>query len=436
MDEVISVFSGAGGLSLGFTNAGLKPLFGVDSNLDACKSYEKNLEVPSYNLDLNADDQAPLLKLLENHRKPLAVIGGPPCQGFSTAGNRTGRDPRNNLIFNYFALVEYLQPRWFLFENVEGLLTSGGGKGVFELVRRFLSLGYSVRLEKVNFAAFGLPQSRKRVIIIGNRLGLDFCFPRGTHSFESGKHNFISLFPSAPTVMEALAGLPMAAVKKVPVAYTGPIMTPYDACMRQGNQSGLVTRHYNSPNAPDQERLRLLRPGQTMKDLPEELWHPSFRKRAFRRVQDGTPTEKRGGAPSGIKRLRGDLCSLTITSSATREFIHPCLDRPMTPREAARLQSFPDCFEFIGNASSVITQTGNAVPPLAAEVFARHLLEMDGLAGSGSRMHNLKGTEPKFIGYRLTDANGMSPALAHTDRLLRTLFPDPVPQWADTIACR
>ena len=148
-------------MSFGFSRAGLKPSVGIDLNSDACRTYENNLGVPSHNLDLGAEDQSDVLRVLQGFERPLAVIGGPPCQGFSTAGDRNGNDPRNQLIFNYLALVEHLQPRWFFFENVEGLLTSDKGRSVSELIRCFLKIGYSVRLEQVNFAAYGLPQSRK-----------------------------------------------------------------------------------------------------------------------------------------------------------------------------------------------------------------------------------------------------------------------------------
>lgn len=432
LDKVVSVFSGAGGMSFGFSRAGLKPSVGIDLNRDACRTYEKNLGVSSHNLDLGAEDQSDVLRILEGFEKPLAVIGGPPCQGFSTAGDRKGNDPRNQLIFNYLALVERLQPRWFFFENVEGLLTSDNGRSVSELIRCFLKIGYSVRLEKVNFAAYGLPQSRKRVLIIGNRLGLDFHFPSETHSYVSGKHNYLSLFPSSPNLLEAIAGLPKPSRRNQRLAYESDPVTDYDRWMRVGNNSREVSLHYSAPSEKDVERFHLLEQGQTMKDLPEELWHPSFRRRAFRRVADGTPTEKRGGAPSGIKRLRGEYSALTITSAANREFIHPCEDRPLTIREAARLQSFPDSFEFEGNGSSVMTQVGNAVPPLAAEFFARALLEWDGALGSGCKVRSV--SKPKLLGFRLTDASGMSPALAETDRLLRTLAPHLVRE--ETLAYR
>jgi DNA (cytosine-5)-methyltransferase 1 len=156
-----------------------------------------------------------------------------------------------------------------------------------------------------------------------------------------------------------------------------------------------------------------------MKDVPEELWHDSYRRRAFRRVMDGTPTERRGGAPSGYKRLVGDLNSLTITSACTREFIHPREDRPLTLREAARLQSFPDRFRFLGTTTSVARQIGNAFPPIIAQIFAEHLLRtVENLDAKLSTRH---GTG-RLLGFHLTEGTGMSPALAKTDEMLAQLL--------------
>ncbi|MUG91220.1 DNA (cytosine-5-)-methyltransferase [Scytonema sp. UIC 10036] len=421
-ENIVSLFSGAGGLSLGFALAGLKPGLGVDINDDACSTYESNLGIPCHNLDLNASDKCSLIDLLTPYKEVFAVIGGPPCQGFSTAGSRNELDSRNQLIFNYFAIVEYLKPKWFLFENVEGLLTSNSGKSVFELVRRFISLGYLLRLEKVNFAAYGLPQSRKRAIVIGNRIGAFFHFPPETHSFNAGKHNkVLPLFPNSPTLDEAISGLPEAVSQECFLPYTyAETSSEYEHFIRLGNNSGGVRHHFSTPSANELERYRLLKPGQTMKDLPESLWHPSFRKRAFRRVKDGTPTEKRGGAPAGIKRLYSHLCSPTITSASSREFIHPSVDRALTLRECARLQSFSDSYVFSGNTSSIAIQIGNAFPPLVAMKFAQHLMQIEGKAGSG--LTSLKERKAQLIGYRLTDASGMSPALMHTESLLKSLM--------------
>jgi DNA (cytosine-5)-methyltransferase 1 len=163
------------------------------------------------------------------------------------------------------------------------------------------------------------------------------------------------------------------------------------------------------------ERVRGLQPGQTMKDLPEHLQHESFRRRAFRRVMDGTPVEKRGGAPSGLKRLFANEPSLTITSAATREFVHPTKDRLLTLRECARLQTFPDSFEFTGSAASRIQQVGNAIPPMLARAIGEHIAREYGFSANYSRNGH------PSLRFCLTRSEGMSPALAQTESLLAEL---------------
>ena len=209
-DSVLSLFSGAGGFSYGFAQAGLRPICGAEINEHACATYEDNIGGTCHNVDLSAVEPSFFRKLL-CEKEPMAVIGGPPCQGFSSAGARHSQDPRNRLVFNYLRIVAEVRPRWFIFENVEGLLTSGHGADVFALVRRFLELGYSVRVHKANFAAYGVPQTRKRVLIIGNRLGVDFNLPEETFSFNSGKSKKSSAKQFAPTLNQALAGLGVAA---------------------------------------------------------------------------------------------------------------------------------------------------------------------------------------------------------------------------------
>lgn len=420
-DDVLSFFSGAGGFSYGFAQAGLKPISGAEIDKDACATYENNVGSTCHNVDLSSVDSDFFLEAVGG-REPFVVIGGPPCQGFSTAGARNACDPRNKLIFNYMKIVNRLRPRWFIFENVEGLLTSGSGAAIASLVKEFLRIGYSVRVQKVNLAAFGVPQTRKRVLIIGNRLGIDFEFPEETQSYASGKSKKYNLKPFAPTLDQALAGLNShAKVRSELCSYVSAMPSnEFDASMRRGNETGFLTEHFQSVDTKDAEIYALLGPGQTMKDLPEIFWDESFRRRAFRRVQDGTPTEKRGGAPSGIKRLNGNFQSLTITGAATREFIHPHENRPLTIRECARIQTFPDCYAFVGAAASVIQQIGNAVPPLAASVFAHHLKKLDGQFGSG--LATTRPTkEPRLLGYFLTEAAGMSEALQKTEGLLRNI---------------
>jgi len=420
-DHVLSLFSGAGGFSLGFSAAGLKPLCGAELDKDACATYEINVGSTCHNVDLSCTPPS-FFKFLLGGKSPFVIIGGPPCQGFSTAGSRNAEDARNKLIFNYLNIVNALRPRWFIFENVEGFLTSGNGKSVYSLVKEFLRIGYSIRLEKINLAGFGIPQTRKRVLIVGNRMGIDFSFPEEKFSYDSGKAKKNSSRKFAPTVFEAIAGLGNATENRTKKAryISNFAASDYEKMMRRSNSSQFVSEHFDNTSENDAIKYGFLSEGQSMKDLPEFLWHDSFRKRAFRRVKDGTPSEKRGGAPTGIKRLRGNLQSLTITGAACREFIHPVLNRPLTIRECARIQSFPDCFEFHGNAASVMQQIGNAVPPLVSEVLAEHLVKIDGFYGSG--MQTSAPCRPaRILGYVLTEAMGMSNALKRTDSLLREI---------------
>lgn len=421
-DNVISLFSGAGGFSYGFAMSGLKPLFGAEINKDACATYEKNINSTCHQLDLSKVN--PLyIKEMSGNKPTFAIIGGPPCQGFSSAGVKNAEDPRNSLIFNYLNIVREVSPRWFIFENVEGILTSGNSQDLPMLVEEFIKIGYVVRVEKVNLAGYGLPQTRKRVFIIGNNLGLDFCFPSQCYSYDSGKAKSKIDNPFAPTLLEAISGLGLASkTKNELVKYPDLIeANEYDALMRKDNFKNSVSLHYDSISHEDAAKYAMLSEGQTMKDLPSEFWHTSFKKRANRRVSDGIPTEKRGGAPAGIKRLHKDLQCLTITGAASREFIHPVYDRPLTIRECARIQSFPDKYDFIGGSLSVIQQIGNAVPPIAAMTFAEHLKNLDGALGSDHNRVKIF-RRPQLLGYNLTDSIGMSPALKKTDAFLSELL--------------
>jgi DNA (cytosine-5)-methyltransferase 1 len=422
-DQVLSLFSGAGGLSFGFALAGAKPVAGAEINEDACCTYEANLGTPCHRIDLGKITPTDLRSRLGIVGSPFAIIGGPPCQGFSSAGAKAGDDPRNRLIFNYLHIVEEFQPRWFLFENVEGLLTANGGTSIYSLALAFIKLGYTFRIEKVNFAGFGVPQARKRVVIVGNRLGFEFRFPGYTHSYDAGKHRCATNLQPSPTLSEALNGLDLPVARSAELASyaTHAPLNEFDARMRRGNATGRVSHHVRAAVSDrDMQRFSGLRPGQTMKDLPQHLWPKSYRRRAFRRVMDGTPTDRRGGAPAGLKRLRGDLNCLTITSAATQEFVHPTDNRTLTLRECARLQSFEDSFQFSGTTRSAAQQIGNAVPPLAAEVLAKTIVSLDGALGSG-QVAPLRSTHARLLGFHLTNSSGMSPALDRTRLLLQSL---------------
>lgn len=421
--STVAIFAGAGGLSLGFAMAGLAPSVSVDIDGDACSTYEVN-HGRAIQADLLSLEPEVLLKEARLVRgQTYVLLGGPPCQGFSSAGGKDPEDPRNRLIFRYLEYLDALAPRWFVFENVEGLLTSNRGRSIYELVREFIELGYSVRLEKLNAACYGVPQSRKRVLLVGNRLGLNFQFPAATHWFTSGRdHHHGPAQERCPSFVDAVGDLPFPVPEYGEAPYAASPKTAFQKWVRTGSDQ--VTFHWvRQPSEVDRRRFALLHPGQTMRDLPETLWHPSYARRANRRVRDGTPTERRGGSPAGLKRLVADEPAKTITGSAPFEFIHPLQDRRLSLRECARLQSFPDRYRFAGSSRSVAQQIGNAVPPLFARAIAEHVLRIDRLPSTVTQARSAGG----LLGFRLTNAEAMSPALAHAHKLLLSLTDQPQP---------
>ncbi|WP_420614776.1 DNA cytosine methyltransferase [Candidatus Palauibacter sp.] len=397
---VVDLFSGCGGLSWGLEKNGFRIASGVDNWDVALRTFEKNhRHAKAVSADLATLDGTDVAELLElGPRTPDVVVGGPPCQGFSSAGQRRRGDARNTLVGGFARFVAHLRPAVFVFENVEGFLTAEGGSRVIELLDPLVTAGYRIHLRKINAANFGVPQHRKRVIAIG-ALGWDPQYPEPTHSAYGAPGARLAgcHLPPTPTLGEALAGLPPAS-KSAP---------------------GEPADHYSAPlKGLDLERVQALRPGQTMRDLPEAYWHDSYRRRAFRRVKDGTPTEKRGGAPAGLRRLRLDEPSKAVTGAARNECIHPTEDRCLTIRECARLQTFPDDFTFFGTSSARMQLIGNAVPPLLATKIAVAVLE-------SLRFATITDEPGALLSFVPTLSKGLSPALDRVVRLVRAHFPDP-----------
>jgi DNA (cytosine-5)-methyltransferase 1 len=379
---VLDLFCGAGGMSRGFSDAGFDVILAADKNSAAVATYRHNFTHPVLELDLSRSHKFP---------KASIIIGGPPCQGFSSAGARRDGDPRNSLVGTFARIVAEQRPKAFVFENVEGFLTGEGGAHVIELLDPLIAAGYRIHLKKINAANYGVPQLRKRVVAIGG-LGWDPTFPEATHAAfgAPGATKHASHLQLCPSVMTAFKGLP-------PASEDG-----------EGVPQGHVYR-----NLSDSARLRAekLLAGMTMRDLPEHLQHVSYRRRSERRVCDGTPSERRGGAPAGVRRLSPDEPSKAITGGARSEFLHPYEHRALTLRECARLQTFSDDFIFAGNAGEQAQLIGNAVPPLLANHIARNLrrdLET-------CKKKHIEGTLLSFVP---TMSSGMSPALLKTSELV------------------
>ncbi len=389
--KAISLFSGAGGCSLGFHKYGINILGAYDIWPEAVETYNKNFDGEKAHItDLASCDFITIRDGLGLKKGELdIIIGGPPCQGFTTLGKRGEKDPRNKLLINYTKALEIFYPRWFMMENVEGMLTTANGDFVVEAVDRMVKLGYTVCIKKVYMHEYGLPQRRKRVIIIGNREGKNFSFP---------------------PVTSAAGGF----------RYRNGERTLFDAIQDLENYDCPKINHVRKfEDGIKLKRIEALKEGDTMKNLPKELQHESYARRAARRVCDGTPSEHRGGAPSGLKRLIYNEPSLTITGSCTSEFVHPKENRMITIRECARIQTFPDDFFFYGSNSQQEQQIGNAIPPFFANLIAHQIYLAD-----KKESNNLSAG---LLYYDVTKSTAKSPALTKTCSrlnrfLLNTLF--------------
>ena len=245
---VVDLFCGAGGLGAGLHAAGLETIHAVDNLPAAARSYGMNFAKPAILQALDRDAELPQADI---------IVGGPPCQGFSSAGQRQLEDSRNSLVAVFAHLVARHRPSAFVFENVEGFLTGDDGRCLLQFLDTLVPAGYCLHLRKVNAAHYGIPQHRKRVIAVGG-LGWDPGFPPYTH-YAFGMPGATRVghgLPQCPTVEEALSGLPAAEP-------------------RPSSKSPHSDHSFRAPRNADLERYRALAPGQTMKDLPEELWHPT-----------------------------------------------------------------------------------------------------------------------------------------------------------------
>lgn len=345
----VELFSGAGGMTLGFQRAGFQTVVAVEQdpkhvemhleNFPGCQMLERDVR------ELTGSDFTPFLS-----QSPDLVFGGPPCQGFSAGGHRDIADKRNGLTLEFARIVRLLRPRYFVLENVQGLLTSG--RPILERFQRsVLNSGYRLvePLRVLNAQDFGVPQNRKRLFLLGYRIGeTEPKYP----DKQTGQ---------SPTVWDAIGDLPMCDDPADPQLdgdmFVGRLSSPspYASALRKPHRplaeplagGFLVTTH----SSPVIERFAATGPGE--------------REKVSRFVR----LDRNGRAPTiraGTGRERGAF-------TAPRP-IHPDLNRCITVREAARLSSFPDSFRFYPNRWYGYAQVGNAVPPLLAEAVASEIM--------------------------------------------------------------
>ena len=339
---MIDLFSGVGGLSLGFEMAGFEVVLANEYDSSIAEAYVKNR--PNAKMIVNDITKLPIDSTFSPYKNKVdLIVGGPPCQGFSQKGKRkTIHDERNFLFRYYYEVVSLVKPTYFVMENVPNLLTAENGYFKKEITELFESLGYTISSDVLNAADFGVPQNRKRAVIIGKLGGKAIELPTPTEE--------------KVTIWDAISDLAYlnSGEGEEKQSYKYEPQSQYQRKLRENSDylyNHVATKHSDLAL----ERLKLIPP-----NMGKEVLPPEHRTKS---IYSGT-----------WSRMLKDDVSVTITTRfdtpSSGRFTHPFLDRAITVREAARIQSFPDSFVFYGNKGSQMKQVGNAVPPLLAKAIA------------------------------------------------------------------
>ncbi len=358
----VDLFAGAGGLSLGFEEAGFQVLLAVEKEPYSAETYiENRRSKKTIVLMRDIADLNPLeiLRVLGVKKGEIdIVIGGPPCQGFSTSNMRTRTldNPKNHLYKEFIRFIKSLTPKWFLLENVAGMNSFKGGLVKNVIIGELENMGYSCKSRILNTAEYGIPQIRRRIFIIGNRISADFIFPNASHG--DGKTAYT-------TVKEAISDLPLLENGNqkdlTKYAKSNGSLTNYKRRMRANWGKPYCRNNLVSKNTDlVLRRYQFIPQGGNWENIPSYLMRNYKNKR---------------NCHSGIyKRLKWNEPSVVISNYRKCMLIHPDQDRGLSVREAARLQSFPDKYIFYGPLGYQQQQVANAVPPILAQKIAMAIL--------------------------------------------------------------
>ena len=330
--KIIDLFCGIGGLSLGFEQSGFEVIKAVDMWKDAVITYNHNrkdkVAVVQTVEDFNDKD---LPEILSNTHV-TGIIGGPPCQGFSTVGRREIDDPRNKMYLEFYKAVKLASPDFFVIENVKGMLTLNKGAFVKDLIERFgpNGLGYNITYQLLNAADYGIPQNRYRVFYVGIK-NKEFVFP--------------TPFDYKLTAKDGISDLEGASNE----AYGSAPQNEFQKSMR-GKCKRPLNQDYTAHSEQTISTISMIPDGGNIRSLPPEFWQIRKYNKAFERMGTFKPSN-------------------TI-DTGHRNYFHYAEPRIPTVRESARIQSFPDDFEIVGTRGSQYKQVGNAVPPMLAKIIA------------------------------------------------------------------
>lgn len=346
------------GLGTGFTKAGFNIVSATDIWEPAAKTYMANH--PNTKFILNDIAQVTGDTLLEGtgYKKEDidVIIGGPPCQGFSTLGKRFIDDPRNKLFKEYVRIVNDIKPKFFVMENVSGILSMQDGKVLENILSSFKEIGYTVEKRLLNAAEYGVPQIRERTIFIGTRLNVEIKYPKKTFSLTGNND-----LPKAITFKEAVGDLPLSETEEI-TNYKCEPQNQYQKLIRGSSQK--ITNH--KPPIHNEKAKKM------MSYIPEgsSAWNVDM-------PQELKPTS---GFGNTYARLNSNQPGMTITRNfsciSSSRCIHPFVNRGLTAREAARIQSYPDDYEFYGSKTDIQIEIGNSVPPILAEAIGRTVKDM------------------------------------------------------------
>ncbi len=349
--NIIDLFSGVGGLTYGFTRF---PEFNIlaanEIEKDISIAYKLNHpEVEMLNCDIKDLTEEVLIESLKDQKVDV-IVGGPPCQSFSTLGKRKV-DERANLFLQYKRVLNILQPKAFVFENVVGILSMDKGNFFKQIQAEFEEIGYDLQFQVLNAVNFGVPQHRERVILVGFKDKNPFVFPSPTHG--DGLKPFV-------TLKDAIGDLPVLKSGEQSKLYSYDISNEFLEFVR-GNSAEFVEEHTAPKNGEHLIRImETLKDGQSKDDLPEYM-------------------RPKSGYGNTYAKLWWEKPSTTITRNfacpSSSRCIHPRDSRAMSIREGARLQSFPDDYKFYGSDSTKRLQIGNAVPPLLSVAIAKQILD-------------------------------------------------------------
>lgn len=360
---VVDLFCGAGGLSHGFMQAGYDVLFGSD--IDSTFGQTFMASHPNAKFTAKPIQALTVEEILNATRlKPGqldVLVGGPPCQGYSVYNHGRGeQDPRAGLFREYLRIVRGLQPKWLVMENVTGLSSISGGSLINSIVTEIKASGYeNVDFRVLKAEEYGVPQERRRIVFIANRLGLPVKFPRKSHNGDQTP--FV-------TVWDAIGDLPPIQEQWEHEGGAAYVSGPQNEFQKQLRFHSCLAQNHYGPRLgkANLERIRHIPQGGSWRDVPFDLL-PAGMKKAKR--SDHT---KRYGRPRPT-----DLSCTILTKCDIHwgAYIHPVQNRAFTVREAARIQSFPDDFVFYGSMTEQFVQVGNAVPPLMARAIANAISE-------------------------------------------------------------